>query len=60
MDTPLTVGLVGFLIAAVTALHLHLTAGTADSAPVPATDDVDAEFFRIIGREWRQDIHQPW
>jgi hypothetical protein len=60
METPLTVGLIGFLIASVTAIHLHLTGGTPDPVPVPMTDDVDAEFFRIVDREWNQDIHQPW
>jgi hypothetical protein len=59
MDTLLTVGLIGSFIAAVTAVHLHLTARPPEPIPIGTTDDIDAEFFRIIDREWRRDIHQP-
>lgn len=55
MDTLLTVGLIGSLMAAVTALHLHLTTRPVEPAPVPPLDDVDAEFFRIMEREGLRD-----
>lgn len=42
METLLTVGLIGSFIAAVTGMHLRLTA-----RPSPA-NDIDAEFFRIV------------
>ena len=61
MDTILTVGLMGVLLAAVTALHLHLTTPPAQPisdqpssttpAPTPVSpEEIDAEFFRIIDR----------
>jgi hypothetical protein len=48
MDTLLTVGLVGSFMAAVTAMHLHLTAPLPELAPVRPIDDIDAEFLRIV------------
>jgi hypothetical protein len=58
MDTLLTLGLVGSLTAAVTAMHLHLTARRPEAVLVRPTDDIDAEFFRIIAREQLWDIHK--
>ena len=58
MDTLLTLGLVGSLTAAVTAMHLHLTARRPEAVLVRRTDDIDAEFFRIIDREQLWDIHK--
>jgi hypothetical protein len=55
MDTLLTVGLIGSAMAAVTALHLHLTVRPPEPAPVRLMDDIDAEFFRIIEREGLRD-----
>ena len=49
MGTLLTLGLVGSVTAAVTAMHLHLTARRPRAVLVGRTDDIDAEFFRIIG-----------
>jgi hypothetical protein len=57
MDTLLTLSLIGSLTAAVTAMHLHLTARRPEAVLVRATDDIDAEFFRIIDREQLWDIH---
>jgi hypothetical protein len=51
MDTLLTVGLIGSFMAAVTAMHLHLTAPLPEHAPVRPIDDIDAEFLRIIEHE---------
>src|SRR5687767_12730415 len=45
METLLTVGLIGSLAAAVTAMHLHLTARPIEPAPIRRMDDIDAEFF---------------
>jgi hypothetical protein len=59
MATLLTVGLIGSFIAVVTAIHLRLTARPPEPIPFRTTDDIDAEFFRIIDREWRRDIRQP-
>ncbi|MGH9012316.1 MAG: hypothetical protein ACRDYF_21095 [Acidimicrobiia bacterium] len=55
MDTLLTVGLISSLVAAVTAMHLHLTARPPEPAPVRLIDDIDAEFFRIIEHEGLRD-----
>lgn len=57
MDTLLTIGLVGSLAAAVTAMHLHLTARPLKPAPVRRMDDlgVDVEFFRMIEHEGLRD-----
>ncbi|HZI38462.1 MAG TPA: hypothetical protein VFF24_09160 [Acidimicrobiia bacterium] len=55
MDTLLTIGLIGSLAVAVTAMHLHLTAGPLEPAPVRRMDDIDAEFFRIIEQEGLRD-----
>ena len=57
MDTLLTLSLVGSVMAAVTAMHLHLTARRPEAVLVRRTDDIDAEFFRIIDREQLWDIH---
>ena len=57
MDTLLTLGLVGSLTAAVTAMHLQLTARRPEAVPVRPTDDIDAEFFRIIAHEQLWDTH---
>jgi hypothetical protein len=51
MDTLFTVGLIGSFMAAVTAMHLHLTARPPAAVLDRPTDDIDAEFFRIIARE---------
>ena len=51
METVLTVGFIGFCAAAVTAMHLHLTARPPAPVTVRRNDDIDAEFFRIIDRE---------
>ena len=51
METLLTVGLIGSLFAAVTGMHLRLTARPpkgALSPPVSPASDIDAEFFRIV------------
>ena len=56
MDTLLTVSLIGSFMAAVTAIHLHLTARPPDPVLVQRMDDIDAEFFRIIHRERLRDI----
>jgi len=58
MDMLLTLGLIGTLTAAVTAMHLRLTARRPDAVLVRPTDDIDAEFFRIIAREQLWDIHR--
>ena len=55
MDTLLIVGLVGFFMAAVTAMHLHLTAPLPELVPVRSGDDIDAEFLRIIEHERLRD-----
>ncbi|MGH8990261.1 MAG: hypothetical protein ACRDZ7_01885 [Acidimicrobiia bacterium] len=55
MDTLLTVGLISSFMAALTAMHLHLTAQPPEPAPVAPMDDIDAEFFRIIDRERLRD-----
>ncbi len=59
MDTLLTVGLIGSFMAAVTAMHWHLTAPPPAPVVAQPMDDIDREFFRIIDREWRRGIHQP-
>ena len=51
MDTLLAVGLIGTFMAALTAMHLHFTARPSEAVQVRPTDDIDAEFFRIIDRE---------
>jgi hypothetical protein len=51
MDTLLAVGLIGTFMAAVTAMHLHLTARPSEAVQVHPLDDIDAELFRIIDRE---------
>ena len=51
METLLTVGLIGSFIAAVTGMHLRLTARPPKGAlvpPVSPANDIDAEFFRIV------------
>jgi hypothetical protein len=55
MDTLLTLGLIGSLMAAVTAMHLHLTAPRPEFAPVRPLDDIDAEFVRIIEHQRLRD-----
>jgi hypothetical protein len=55
MDTLLTVGLIGSVMAAVTAMHLHLTARPPEPVPVRPMDDIDIEFFRIIEYERLRD-----
>ena len=59
----LTIALIGLLMTAVVAVHLSLTSrdqrgghgrsgdGTPEPVPAPTTDDLDAEFFRIIEGE---------
>jgi len=51
MDTLLTLGLIGAFLAAITAMHLHLTARPPQPVLDRPTDEIDAEFFRIIARE---------
>lgn len=51
METVLSIGLIAFFAAVVTAMHLHLTTRPTAPVTVPPTDDIDAEFFRIIDRE---------
>jgi len=58
MDTLLTLGLVGSLAAAVTAMHVRLTARRPQAVLIRTTGDIDAEFFRIIDREQLWDIHK--
>jgi hypothetical protein len=55
MDTLLTVGLIGSFMAAVAAIHLHLTARPPEPVPVRLMDDIDVEFFRIIEHERLRD-----
>ena len=57
METLLTFSLIGSLTAAVTAMHLHLTARRPEPVLVGRSDDIDAEFFRIIDREQLWDLH---
>jgi hypothetical protein len=57
METLVTVIFIGVGTAALTAMHLHLTARPAEPLTVRSTDEIDAEFFRIIRREWRQEHH---
>ena len=52
MQTLVTVILIGICMAVVIAIHLHLTARPGEPLIVPSTDDIDAEFFRIVGHEW--------
>jgi hypothetical protein len=52
MDTLLTLGVVGALLAAVTAMHLHLTARRLLPVLDRPSDEIDAEFFRIIGAHY--------
>jgi hypothetical protein len=39
-------------------MHLHLTTRRPEPVLVRATDEIDAEFFRIIAREQLWDIHK--
>jgi hypothetical protein len=55
MDALLSVGLIGSITAAVVAMHLRLTARPPEPVPVRPMDDIDAEFFRIVNREWLRD-----
>ena len=50
METLLTLGLVALIAAAVTAMHLRLTAPPTKPVTAWSTDDIDAEFLRIIDR----------
>ena len=52
METLLTVALIGACTAALIAIHLRLTTRSFEPVTVCTTDDIDAEFFRIIDREW--------
>ena len=56
MDTLLSIVLVGFFAAVVTAMHLHLTTRPPAPLALLTTDDIDAEFFRIIEREGLRDL----
>jgi hypothetical protein len=56
MDTLLTVGLIGALMAAVTAMHMYLTTPPPEPVLVRPMDDLDVEFFRIIDREWLREL----
>ena len=55
MEILLTVGLIGSCMAAVAALHLHLTAQPPEPVPVRPMDDTDIEFFRIMEHERLRD-----
>jgi len=55
MDTLLTIGLIGSCMAAVAAMHLHLTAPLPELASVRTIDDIDAEFLRIVEHERLRD-----
>ena len=55
----LTMLLVAFSAALVTAMHLHLTTTRPGAMALWTTDDVDAEFFRIIDREGLRDLSMP-
>ena len=55
MDTLLTVGLIGSVMAAVAAMHLHLTARPPEPVRVRPMDDIDLEFFRIVEHERLRD-----
>ena len=52
METLVAVALIVVCMAALTAMYLRLTARSPEILTVPTTDDIDGEFFRIIGREW--------
>jgi hypothetical protein len=56
MYTLLAIVLVAFFAAVVTAVHLHLTAPRPAPVTLRPTDDIDAEFFRIIDREGLRDL----
>jgi hypothetical protein len=56
MDVMLTLALITSCMVAVTALHLRLTAPPREPLLLRPADDVDAEFFRIIGCEGLRDI----
>ncbi len=56
METLLTVGLIGVFMAAVVAMHLYLTIRKPEPVLVHPLDDLDAEFFRIIDREWLREV----
>jgi hypothetical protein len=51
MYTLLAIILVACFAAVVTAMHLHLTRRPLGPLALGSTDDIDAEFFRIIERE---------
>ena len=52
MQTLLAIVLVACFAAVVTAMHLHLTSRPLTPLPLGSIDDIDAEFFRIVEREW--------
>ena len=56
MDIMLTVVLVAFFALVVTAMHLHLTRRPPVPLVLRTTDDINAEFFRIIEREGLRDL----
>jgi hypothetical protein len=56
MEVVLTLALISICMAAVTALHLRLTAPPPDMLLLRPADDIDAEFFRIVDREGLRDI----
>jgi len=60
MEALLTIALIGTCTAALIAMHLHLTARPPDAVRLLPSEDVDAEFFRIVGREWRERNRNPW
>ncbi len=57
MDALLTLVLVGSLMTAGIAMYLRLTAPRPEAVVVGRSDDIDAEFFRIIDREQLWDLH---
>jgi len=59
METVLSIGLIAFCAALVTAMHLHLTARPPAPVTIWPIDDIDAEFFRIMEREGLRELNSP-
>ena len=54
MEALLTTGLIAVCTSALIAMHLHLTARPPAAVRLRPIEDIDAEFFRIVGHEWRE------